>query len=155
MKSVLFVCTGNICRSPSADGILRHLVAERGLDITVDSCGTHGYHVGEAPDERSIQTAKQNGVDLSFLSARKLERDDFERFDLLLAMDNGHFDRMRLLCSPQHSHKLHLFLDFLPGHEGQNVPDPYYGSIEGFHHVYDLCLRGCEALLETLQNNRP
>lgn len=124
------------------------MAAERGLDLTIDSCGTHGYHVGEAPDHRSIDTARKNGVDLSFLAARKLSGDDFEHFDLLLAMDAGHLEIMRSDCPPAHTHKLHLFLDFLPEHKGADVPDPYYGEQEGFDHVYDLCYRGCAALIE-------
>ncbi|MAF97954.1 MAG: phosphotyrosine protein phosphatase, partial [Micavibrio sp.] len=94
MKSVLFVCTGNICRSPSADGILRHLANAKGLALRIDSCGTHGYHIGEPPDHRSIETARAKGVDLSSLRARKLAPQDFEAFDILFAMDQGH---MRIL----------------------------------------------------------
>ena len=149
MKSVLFVCTGNICRSPSADGILRHMAAQEGLDLRIDSCGTHGYHIGEAPDHRSIQVARDNGVDLSFLAARKLSAEDFENFDLLLAMDSGHLTTMQRLCPPEHTHKLRLFLE-----NGADVPDPYYGSISDFEHVYDLCARGCETLLKRLELTR-
>ena len=145
MKSVLFVCTGNICRSPSADGIMRHLASARGLELDIDSCGTHGYHIGEPPDPRSIAVAADNGVDLSSLRARKLDRKDFERFDLLLAMDSGHLSAMQRLCPAEHAHKLRLFLE-----DGSDVPDPYYGDVQGFEHVYRLCYERCEELLSAL-----
>ena len=147
MKFVLFVCTGNICRSPTADAILRHLVDKQNLDVLIDSVGTHGYHVGEQPDHRAIEVAAKSGVEMSFLQARKLEQKDFEKFDHLFAMDNGHLSSMKTLCPPEHAHKLHLFLDSLAGHEGQDVPDPYYGSMRDFEEAFDLIYRGCEALL--------
>ena len=117
------------------------MVKERGLDIRVDSCGTHGYHVGEAPDSRSVAAARARGVDLSFLRARKLEAQDFEDFDVLLAMDRGHLRTMQSLCPPEHEHKLRLFI------EGQDVPDPYYGELDGFDVVYEMCFEACEDLI--------
>lgn len=147
MKSILFVCTGNICRSPTADAVLRHLVEEAGQDILIDSVGTHGYHVGEAPDHRAIEVAARKSIEMDFLTARKLAPDDFETFDLLLAMDNGHLSTMKNLCPPEHAHKLRLFLDTLEGYEGQDVPDPYYGSMRDFEETFDLVYRGCKALL--------
>ena len=147
MKSVLFVCTGNICRSPTADAVFRQLVKEVGRDILIDSVGMHGYHVGEAPDHRAIEIAADKGIEMEFLTARKLDPNDFEKFDLLLAMDNGHLSSMQNLCPPEHAHKLRLFLDTLEGHEGQDVPDPYYGSMQNFKTTFDLIYRGCESLL--------
>ena len=147
MKSILFVCTGNICRSPSADAILRHLAEERNLDLLIDSVGTHGYHVGERPDHRSMEVAASKGIEMSFLKARKLEQNDFEKFDCLVAMDNGHLSTMKNLCPSEHDHKLHLFLDYLEGHEGMDVPDPYYGSMRDFEEAFDLIYQGCQALL--------
>jgi len=144
MTSILFICTGNICRSPSADGILRHMAVKRGLDLKIDSCGTHGYHVGEAPDHRAIEVARGRDVDLSFLRARKLAAHDFEDFNLLLAMDRGNLEIMKQQCPPEHAHKLALFLG------DQDVPDPYYGSTQDFEHVYDLCYAACESLLNKL-----
>lgn len=149
MQSILFVCTGNICRSPTADGIFRQLVLDRKLNITVDSAGTHGYHIGDAPDRRTMQTAKARGIDLSPLRARKLVREDFDQFDLLLAMDNGHLGMMQAMAStPAHQEKIALFLDILDTRQGQDVPDPYYGGAQGFEDVYDLVYAGCEAWLE-------
>ena len=142
MKSVLFVCTGNICRSPTADAVFRHLAEKEGRDILIDSVGTHGYHVGEAPDHRAIEIAADKGIEMDFLTARKLNANDFEKFDLLLAMDNGHLASMQNLCPPEHAHKLRLFLE-----DGQDVPDPYYGSVQDFKDTFDLIYRGCEALL--------
>jgi protein-tyrosine phosphatase len=149
MKSILFVCTGNICRSPSADAILRHLAEERGLDLFIDSVGTHGYHVGEQPDHRSMEIAVKRGIEMSFLRARKLEQKDFEKFDLLIAMDNGHLSTMRNLCPPEHDHKLGLFLDYLQGHEGMDVPDPYYGSMKDFEEAFDLIYQGCDSIIRS------
>ena len=147
MKSVLFVCTGNICRSPTADAVFRHLVEKEGRDILIDSVGTHGYHVGEPPDHRAIDVASDKGIEMDLLTARKLNADDFEKFDLLFAMDNGHLASMQNLCPPEHAHKLRLFLDTLDGYEGMDVPDPYYGSMQDFKTTFDLIYRGCEALL--------
>lgn len=155
MKSVLFVCTGNICRSPSADAIFRHLAEEKSHDILIDSVGTYGYHVGEPPDHRSIEIASGKGIEMSFLRARKLERNDFEKFDILFAMDNGHLETMQSLCPDEYTHKLRLFLDGLEGYEGQDVPDPYYGSMRDFEETFDLIYRGCEALLSDLQKPLP
>lgn len=150
MKSFLFVCTGNICRSPTADAIFRHLTEKEGRDILIDSVGTHGYHVGEAPDPRAIEIASDKGIEMEFLTARKLSSHDFEKFDFLLAMDNGHLATMQNLCPPEHAQKLRLFLDMLDGHEGQDVPDPYYGSMQDFKDTFDLIYRGCEALLDEI-----
>ena len=148
MKSILFVCTGNICRSPTADAVMRHLAEEEGHSLLIDSVGTHGYHVGEAPDHRAIEVASRKGIEMDFLSARKLAPDDFEKFDLLLAMDNSHLASMQNLCPPEHVNKLRLFLDALEGHEGTDVPDPYYGSMRDFEETFDLIYQGCEAVIK-------
>lgn len=155
MMSVLFVCTGNICRSPTADAVLRGMAAQAGVNLRVDSAGTHGYHIGEAPDPRTQKAALHHGVDMAFLRARKIEGADFERFDYLIAMDNGHYAAMQRMSPPQHAHKLRLFLDALPQHQGQDVPDPYYGSARDFDHVFTLISAGCEALLQELKRAQP
>ena len=138
---VLFVCTGNICRSPTAEGVLRHLAEKRNLKVHVESRGTHDYHVGEAPDERAQRHAKRRGYDLSAQRARHISRRDFEEFDLLLAMDRGHLRILQRLCPPQHAGKLRLFV------AETDVPDPYYGGPEGFEQVLDLVEKACDGLL--------
>ncbi|NMG47018.1 low molecular weight phosphotyrosine protein phosphatase [Azoarcus communis] len=152
MKRVLFVCTGNICRSPTADGIARHVIATSGLEglIEVDSAGIQGYHAGEAPDPRTCKVAAQRGYDLSDLRARKIELRDYQQFDLILAMDRGHLDVMMRNCPEVYRPKLGLFLDFADDLPEEEVPDPYYGGPAGFDLVLDLCERGVEGLLSRL-----
>lgn len=149
MKRILFVCTGNICRSPTADGIARNLAAERGVaaHFEFDSAGTHGYHVGEAPDARAQAAARQRGYDLSMLRARRVREDDFERFDLILAMDSGHYAWLRRQCPAHLQGRIGMFLDYADGHAGEDVPDPYYGGAEGFEQVLDLCEEAVEGIL--------
>ncbi len=153
---VLFVCTGNICRSPTAEGVFRHLVEAAGLGGTIeaDSCGLIDYHVGEAPDRRARRVARRRGVDLSGLRARKLERHDLEAFDLLLAMDDGHFETLSRLCPPANRDRVRLFLDFAPGLGRRSVPDPYYGDAGDHESVYQLIEAGAEALLAAIRRGR-
>ncbi|MCK9260090.1 MAG: low molecular weight protein-tyrosine-phosphatase [Azoarcus sp.] len=149
MKRILFVCSGNICRSPTAEGVARHFIETSGLEsaFEVDSAGTQGYHSGEPPDPRAIKAAAQRGYDLSSLRARKLEITDFQRFDLLLAMDRGHLEYM-VRNSPEVYHrKLALFLEFAPELGEDEVPDPYYGGLNGFEYALDLCEKGVDRLL--------
>lgn len=152
MKRVLFVCTGNICRSPTAEGIAHHLIATGALGdlIEVDSAGTHGYHVGEAPDPRTCKVAAQRGYDLSPLRARKIDAEDFQRFDLLLAMDRGHLDVMMRSCPEVYRPKLGLFLHYATNAREEEVPDPYFGGPNGFDYVLDLCEQGVDGLLHQL-----
>jgi len=138
---VLFVCTGNICRSPTAEGVLREMARKRGVQLHVESRGTHDYHVGDPPDERAQEHAKRRGYDLSAQRARHLSQRDFEEFDLVLAMDHGHLRILRRLCPPQHAGKLRLFM------RESEVPDPYYGGPEGFEQVLDLVEAACRDLL--------
>lgn len=147
---IVFVCTGNICRSPTAEGVAQYLIREAGLGglITVDSAGTHASHVGEAPDPRTQQAALKRGYDLSALRARKLDALDFNRFDLLLAMDRGHLENMRRNCPVSMRHKLALFMSFAPEAEFDEVPDPYYGGPHGFDFVLDMCEVGVKGLIE-------
>ncbi len=150
-KKILFVCTGNICRSPSAEGVALHLIAQAGLAdrFEVDSAGTHGYHVGEAPDPRSVKTAAKRGYDLRPLRARKLEIADFQRFDLLLAMDRGHLDIMHRLSPEVYRPKLGLFMQYARRFDLDEVPDPYYGGEAGFDAVLDYCEDAVAGLIET------
>lgn len=150
---VLFVCTGNICRSPSAEAILRKRAAELGVDIEVDSAGTHGYHVGEAPDPRAVKAAARRGYDISKLRARRVGDIDFERFDVIIALDDEHMDRMRRACPPELRHKLRTMMEFAPGLGYGEVPDPYYGPPQGFDLVLDLLEAAVQGLLRELRTD--
>lgn len=146
---VLFVCTGNICRSPTAEGVFRHMVEEAGLGrvIAADSAGTHGYHVGDPPDPRSCQAAAARGFDLSALRARKVTARDFQDFDLILAMDRGHLAHLEAMRPEGARAELKLYLDFHPSSRAKDVPDPYYGGPEGFARVLDMIEATSKALL--------
>jgi protein-tyrosine phosphatase len=151
---VLFVCTGNICRSPTAQGQFEKLINERRIAhrFHVDSVGIEDYHIGAAPDSRSIQAAKTRGIALAHLQARQLSRADFAQFDFLLAMDSGHLRHLRRqmpagLVNPP---KLALLLDYASGFGGQDVPDPYYGGPQDFERVLDLVEAGCEGLYKAI-----
>lgn len=149
---VLFVCTGNICRSPTAEAVFRHRIRERGLEelFRHDSAGTHAYHVGNPPDARSAAAARGRGILMDDLRARKVEMDDFEAFDLMLAMDGGHFDVLNRMKPPGGSAGIELFLDYAPRSGLRDVPDPYYGAGDGFETVLDLIEEGVDGLLERL-----
>ncbi len=149
---VLFVCTGNICRSPTAEGVARHMLRDAGLSdfIVVDSAGTHGYHVGEMPDPRTRKTALSRGYDLSAQRARKLETADFQRFDLLLGMDGSHLHFMQRICPEVYRHKLDLFMRFARKYELEEVPDPYYGGDAGFEAVLNYCEDAVQGLIDGL-----
>jgi protein-tyrosine phosphatase len=150
---VLFCCMGNICRSPTAHGVFEALVVREGLGhlIEVDSAGTHAYHVGEPPDRRSQETALQRGVDISGQRARQACVEDFSRFDYLLAMDRDNYRILSALCPCGMSHKLRLFLDFAPGVDLREVPDPYYGGPSGFDQVYDMVEIAAAGLLDEIR----
>ncbi len=142
---VLFVCTGNICRSPTAEGVLREMARKEGVPLHVESCGTHDYHVGEAPDERAQHHASRRGYDLSALRARRVSSQDFADFDLILAMDRGHLKILERMCPPAHRPKVRLFVP------GRDVPDPYYGGPEDFEQVLDLVETACRGLLAEIK----
>ena len=150
---VLMVCMGNICRSPTAHGVLEKLVADAGWAgrIAVDSAGTHGYHVGEPPDERAQRHAARRGYDLSAQRARELRRDDFARFDLVLVMDAANERAARALCPGDRTGRLRRLTDFCRTGGASEVPDPYYGGAQGFEEVLDLGEDACHGLLAALQ----
>ncbi|PKM45415.1 MAG: phosphotyrosine protein phosphatase [Gammaproteobacteria bacterium HGW-Gammaproteobacteria-1] len=154
MVKVLFVCMGNICRSPMAHGYFEHLVREAGLAdrIMVDSAGTHAYHVGNPPDNRAQQTARRRGVDLSGQRARKALREDFEVFDYILAMDSDNHALLAALSPAGKESKLHLFLEFAPQLAQREVPDPYYGGADGFEQVFDLVEAAAQGLLADIRS---
>lgn len=149
---ILFVCLGNICRSPSAEGIMRLRLAEAGLAdaVTVDSCGTGDWHVGKAPDARAQAAARRRGIELGSLRARQLEAADFERFDYLLAMDDDNLANLEAMRPADCSAHVGLLLDFA-GQPGRAVPDPYYGGEQGFDGVLDLLERAADGLIDHLQ----
>jgi protein-tyrosine phosphatase len=145
-RAILFVCTGNICRSPTAEAVLRHLAAEEGLELHIQSAGIGDWHVGAAPDERAQHHAQNRGYDLSELRARQVAKEDFARVDLILAMDRGHLRALERMAPREHRHKVRLFV------AGQDVPDPYDGGPEGFEHVLDLVEATCRDLVRELKS---
>lgn len=151
---ILFVCMGNICRSPSAEGIFRHLVEEHkvGPLFEIDSAGTHAYHIGEPPDRRSQEAAARRSIDISSLQARQVMPKDFEYYHYLLAMDRENYKTLRKMSSPQHLHKIHLFMKFAPHFHTEEVPDPYYGGADGFEQVLDMVDAAARGLLAELQS---
>ncbi|MDA0561432.1 low molecular weight protein-tyrosine-phosphatase [Burkholderia pseudomallei] len=155
MKSVAicFVCLGNICRSPTAEGVMRHQVAAAGFDgaIEIDSAGTGDWHVGEAPDARAQQAARARGYDLSALRARQIGDADFERFDLVLAMDGANLAALRKRCPPQYRGKVRLLMEFAGDGSAGDIADPYFGGARGFEQVLDQCEAACRGLLDSLR----
>ena len=146
---VLFVCTGNICRSPTAAGVFAHLVRQAGLEasIHVESAGTHNYHAGEPPDQRAQDHARRRGYDLSSLRARQVRRRDFAEFDLIVAMDSGHLEILQDNCPAEQHGKLRMLI------KGRDIPDPYYGGPEGFDRVLDMVEAGCLALISEVRES--
>ena len=147
--SVLFVCMGNICRSPTAEAVCRKMAADRGVDIYIDSAGTIAYHAGEKPDPRSQAAGEARGYDFSKIRARQIEDADFERFDLILAADNQNLQDLVQRCPARYQSKLALILSPCRGGETE-VPDPYYGGDQGFEHVLDLLEEACSKWLDKL-----
>lgn len=150
---VLFVCMGNICRSPTAEGVFRKLVSDEGMGnvIEIDSAGTHAYHVGHEPDRRAQLAAQQRGIDLSELRARQVMLIDFESFDYILAMDASNYEIL-LAQSPAHAKsKINLFMSFAPSRKEQEVPDPYYGGQRGFEIVFDMIEDASNGLLDDIR----
>ena len=145
---------GNLCRSPTAEGVFSHLLEKAGVadEFNIDSAGTHAYHVNEPPDRRAQAAAARRGFTMSHLRARRVEADDFEKFDHIIAMDLDNVAALRDLAEEQHHRKIRLFLDFSPGDE-QEVPDPYYGGAAGFERVLDLIEDASQGLLTTLRNS--
>jgi len=156
-RRVLFVCMGNICRSPTAEGVFLKLLAERApeLDVHVDSAGTHGYHIGEPPDPRACRAAERRGVDLTGLRSRRVVVEDFAYFELVLAMDEQNREFLLETCPVEYHGRIRLFLEFAPHLERREVPDPYYGGSTGFEHVLDLVEEAGVGLIEHLRRAPP
>ncbi len=150
---VLFVCMGNICRSPTAEAVFRHYVEKAGLDdhIHTDSAGTHDYHIGDTPDARAQHAAKQRGYNMSDLRGRQVEAEDFFRFDYVLAMDNANLAILEGLRPRDAQSHLGLFLEFAEHHDEREVPDPYYGGVHGFERVLDMVEDASEGLLRHIR----
>jgi protein-tyrosine phosphatase len=157
MPAVLFVCTGNICRSPTAEGVFRAVVEENGMTgaVTVDSAGTGGWHVGEPPDPRSCEAALRRGVDITGQRARQVRKDDFDRFDIIVALDESHLRQLELMRRDGHPNRPRLFLDFAPALGLRDVPDPYYGGPDGFENVLDMIEAASAGLLAEIRANHP
>lgn len=150
---VLFVCMGNICRSPTGQGVFEHLVEQAGLSdqVEVDSAGTHAYHTGEPPDKRASRTAQKRGISLDGQYARRVSADDFEQFDYVLAMDSNNLRDLLSICPDEHRHKVRLFLSYADGLSIEDVPDPYYGGTTGFERVLDMVEEGARGLLNDIR----
>jgi protein-tyrosine phosphatase len=153
MFKILFVCTGNICRSPSAEAIFRHLVAAENLDgvLATDSVGLHGFHVGEPPDARAVDAAARRGYKMRDLRARRIRLQDFHDFDKLIAMDDGHFQALNQQCPEQYREKICMFLEATATGDTTNIPDPFYGVMEDFEHALDLIETGAKAWFERIK----
>lgn len=152
---VLFVCMGNICRSPTAEGVFTKLVKDHNLEahFAIDSAGTHAYHVGNGPDLRSQSAARERGIDLSNLRARQVINGDFEDFDFLLAMDDDNYSILINACPEQYKSKIKYFLDYAPHLNERQVPDPYYGGQYGFERVLDMVEEASAGFLKNLQES--
>jgi protein-tyrosine phosphatase len=149
---ILFVCMGNICRSPSAEGVFRRLLAQRAPDLPIEiaSAGTHDYHVGDPPDERAVAAARRRGIDLSRLRARTVRGEDFAYYDLILAMDEDNLRELRRQAPAARHDHIRLLMDYAPAATARAVPDPYYGGARGFEEVLDLLEEAAEGLLSNL-----
>jgi protein-tyrosine phosphatase len=156
--SICFVCLGNICRSPTAEGVMRHLVGEAKLAerILIDSAGTGDWHIGQPPDERAQFAASRRGYELAALRGRQIAATDFERFDLLIAMDDKNVAALREVCPAEQRDKIRLLMEFVPATDGRwdgarEIADPYFGGAEGFEQVLDQCEAACRGLIAALR----
>lgn len=156
MINVLFVCMGNICRSPTAEGVFRRLVRSAGMEkeIHIDSAGTHDYHVGNPPDRRAQQAASQRGYDLANLRGRQVSPADFARFDYILAMDFDNLANLQRICPEQYTSRVYLLMEFSEKFDAREVPDPYFGGPQGFEQVLDMVEDAAEGLLQRIRQRK-
>lgn len=156
MTKVLFVCMGNICRSPTAEGVFTQMIKKLGLDkqIQVDSAGTHAYHVGEAPDSRAQEAARKRGIELAQLRGRQVVSSDMIEFDYILAMDNENYDSLLNICPEGYESRVNLFLSHAADSDVEEVPDPYYGGTNGFDSVLDMTEEASKGLLEKIRKEK-
>jgi len=152
--SVLFVCMGNICRSPTAEGVFRHLVRQENLEAVIhtDSAGTHAYHIGNPPDTRALATAERRGITLHDLRARRVLAEDFDRFDYVLAMDQDNYQILSAICPSGYETRLRMLMEFAPHLKIPEVPDPYYGGASGFDRVFDMVEEAARGLLADIRS---
>ena len=154
MIKILFVCMGNICRSPTAHAVMQNKISTQGLSalILADSAGTHAYHVNEPPDSRAVALANAKGIGMDSIRARKIAINDYDDFDYILAMDDDNLELLNYYAPQNHAAEIRLFLSFINASSGEKtiVPDPYYGGDLGFSTVFDLVDQGCDALIEHL-----
>jgi protein-tyrosine phosphatase len=152
MVKVLMVCLGNICRSPVAEGVLRHIASNKGIQLLVDSAGTANYHVGDSPDRRSMANAKKNGVDISMLRGRQFAVKDFDAFDFIYVMDESNLKNVLALAkTKEHEAKVDLLLNAIYPNKNMPVPDPYYGTEKDFENVFQLVYKACEEITERIK----
>lgn len=156
MVKVLFVCLGNICRSPTAEGVFRKLVRDMKLEhqFEIDSAGTHAYHVGEPPDERAQAACARRGIDISRLSGRRAVARDIEKYDYVLAMDHENYENLRKICPTGLESRIRLLMEFAPDRPEEEVPDPYFGGAGGFDRVLDMIEDAAQGLLEDIRRAR-
>ncbi len=150
VKSVLFICMGNLCRSPSAEAVFRHKIAEKGLELSIDSAGTSGSHVRDKPDHRAVKAGIARGYSFDNLRARKVTAADFSKFDIVIAMDNDNVRELKKVAPEELQHKIVLFLGFAENFDDSEVPDPYYGGAKGFQFVLDLVEDASDGLIKAL-----
>lgn len=154
MKTILFVCLGNICRSPTAKAMFDYKLSQAGIEMMSDSAGTIGYHIGNPPDARAIEHAERWGMDISGERARKVTLADFRRFDLIYAMDRSNLDDLLALAPPNATARIGLVMELAPDYGLDEVPDPYYGGSQGFDQVLDMLETAADRLVETLLTDR-
>lgn len=150
--SVLFVCLGNICRSPTAEAVFRQKARDANLNVVIDSAGTHGYHIGKAPDKRSQEVGMARGYSFKKIKCRRVDEQDFSKFDYILGMDDRNIEALREKSDSEYHDKIRYLLDFTQ-HDDKEVPDPYYGGKKGFEHVLDLVEQACDGLIKHLQTS--
>jgi protein-tyrosine phosphatase len=157
MRSILFVCTANICRSPTGEGIFKRIIEKQNLhlDLEVASAGTHQYHVGKPPYPTAVELAKRRGYDITSCLARQIKADDFDHFDMILAMDKSNLVALRTIAPTRCKHKIELLLDYSDKYPGQEVPDPYGGDEKDFERALDMIEDGCKGLAELVKQFAP
>lgn len=155
MRSILFVCTANICRSPMAEGVFRKMLADSGIkaDLEIDSVGTHDYQVGKSPFPQAVASAKRRGYDITHLVARRLRPNDFDHFDMILAMDRANMAHLRTIAPTRCKQKIELLLDYGDRYQGKEIPDPYGGQRKDFERALDMIEDGCKGLVELLASS--